>query len=362
MHRLTLTALNQQSVIEEAMAVLKQGGLVIYPTETCYGIGADATNQEAIDRLFRYKTKRADKPFSVAVTDQQMAEQYVEVNATAQNIYSHFLPGPITVISKGKHKLAAGVESSMGTQGIRIPDYPFVLELLRQYGRPITATSANASYKKTPYTIEDVLENISEKQKELVGLIIDAGQLPKRKPSTVVDTTLDSVHIVREGSLQLQHQQEFVAHSLNETEQFVEKIFSTVEPQVGQKTVVVLLQGELGAGKTHFTKFLAKKLGVTDVVVSPTFTICREYKGRVGTTPITLQHMDTYRMYEPNEIDALRPAEIFKAPNVVVIEWANKVSDYIQPYLGNAVVVQIRITATDEHTRQFEYDIVNRAI
>ncbi len=166
MQRLKLEKNNSAKLIEQAVTVLKNGGLMIYPTETCYGIGADATNQAAIKKLLDYKTKRNDKPISVAVSDKKMAAKYVHINKTADNIYDNFLPGPITVVSKSKHVLAQGVESSMGTQGIRIPDHAFILELLKVYKKPITATSANASYKKTPYTIADVLNNISEKQKK----------------------------------------------------------------------------------------------------------------------------------------------------------------------------------------------------
>ncbi|MBI2410897.1 MAG: threonylcarbamoyl-AMP synthase [Candidatus Kerfeldbacteria bacterium] len=357
MQRVKLTKYNQKKVIAEAITVLKEGGLVIYPTETCYGIGADSTNQEAIDKLLTYKTKRQDKPISVAVTDAKMAAKYVHINKTAKNIYDNFLPGPITVVSKSKHKFARGVESSQGTQGIRIPDHSFVLNLVRAFKKPITATSANASYKKTPYTINDIFSNLSTKQKKMVGLIIDAGRLPKRKPSTIVDTTLDTVHILREGGLDLPYPKLFIAHALEDTEQFVEQLYEKLGTRLGKKTVVFLLQGDLGAGKTYFTKYLAKKLGVKDVVVSPTFTICCEYKGRIGRKPITLQHIDTYRLYAPSEIDALQPKEIFRAPNVVVIEWANKVSEYIEPYLRSAVVIKIRIAAPDEQTRHFEYEI-----
>ncbi len=358
MERIFLSEKNQKEVIQKALAVLKKGGLVIYPTETCYGIGADATNSMAIEKLFAYKTKRKDKPFSIAVTDKKMAEKYVYINKTAKNIYDNFLPGPITVISKGKHKVADGVESSMGTQGIRVPNYPLVRELLAQYKKPITATSANVSYKKTPYTISDVLNNTSKKQQALVDLIIDAGRLPKRKPSTIVDTTLDNIYILREGSLEFGNKHVFVAEGVDQTGEFVEKLYEKLSKYFGKKTVVFLLQGELGAGKTYFTKYLAKKLAVKNMIVSPTFGLCNEYKGRVNKKPITLNHMDTYRMYEASEIDDLQPQELFRSPNVVVIEWANKVKDHIEKYLRAAVVVKIQIIVLSENTRRFEYEIM----
>lgn len=357
MTTIRLTKNNSKEVIDRAIEVLQSGGLVIYPTETCYGIGADATNSLAINTLLAYKTKRKDKPFSVAVTDKKMAAKYVYINKTAKNIYDNFLPGPITIISKGKHKLAPGVESSMGTQGIRVPKYPLVLELVQKYKKPITATSANASYKKIPYTITDVLNNISKKQKSLVGLIIDAGRLPKRKPSTIVDTTLDNIYILRDGSLEFDSPHAFLAEGVEKTGAFVDELYEKLRKYMGKKNIVFLLQGELGAGKTYFTKYLAKKLGIKNMVVSPTFTLCNEYTGRVNKKPVILNHMDTYRMYDASEIDDLRPQELFRSPNIVVIEWANKVVDYIQKYVQKSVVVKIKITVVGENTRRFEYEI-----
>ncbi len=352
-----LTTTNHQAVIDAAIAVLRQGGLLIYPTETCYGIGADATNQAAIDKLLRYKTKRADKPLSVAVSGLSMAEQYVEIGPTARNLYEHFLPGPITVVSPSKQRLAQGVGSSQGTQGIRVPAYPLVLELVEQFGAPITATSANASYKKTPYTIADVLNNTSHRQQALVDLIIDAGTLPTRKPSTIVDTTLDHMSIIRQGDLELPGAQVLIAYSLADTEQFAQHLCTQLASAIGKHTIVFLLNGAMGAGKTHLSKFLAQQFGVRDVVTSPTFTICQEYNGQVDASALKFYHLDTYRLQKPSEIDGLRPQEIFQAPHIVVIEWANNVREHIQQYLTGAVVVQITITSPDQDTRRFEYTI-----
>ncbi|MCX6704377.1 MAG: L-threonylcarbamoyladenylate synthase, partial [Candidatus Woesebacteria bacterium] len=134
---------NDKNAVRVATEILKSGGLVIYPTETLYGIGADATNPKAIQKLTKYKNRPFGKPYSIAVTDQKMAEEYVELNTSAKNLYKEFLPGPLTIISKGKHKVAHGVESEDGTLGIRIPDFKLVMDIVKKLGKPITATSAN---------------------------------------------------------------------------------------------------------------------------------------------------------------------------------------------------------------------------
>ena len=123
----------KENIIKEAIRVLESGGLIIFPTETCYGLGADATNPQAIKKLFQYKSRREGKPLSIAVSDPEMAKNYVEINELAENIYQNYLPGPITVISKSLKKTAPGVDSEYGTLGIRWPDYPLVLEIIKKF-------------------------------------------------------------------------------------------------------------------------------------------------------------------------------------------------------------------------------------
>src|SRR5258708_5864385 len=152
MQHLDLKQTPIENVITQTIAVLRSGGLVIFPTETTYGAGVLATNQVAVDKLLAFKSRREGKPLSIAVTDEEMANRYVEVNESAHRLYERFLPGPVTVISRGRGVVAHGVESEFGTLGVRIPDYALVLELVKQLGEPITATSANASGAKRPYT------------------------------------------------------------------------------------------------------------------------------------------------------------------------------------------------------------------
>ena len=110
--------------IASAVKILQAGGLIIFPTETCYGAGVDATNPQAVNKLLAYKTRREGKPLSIAVTDKTMASKYVKLNTTAVNLYTKFLPGPLTIVSRARHQVATGIESETGTLAIRIPDYP----------------------------------------------------------------------------------------------------------------------------------------------------------------------------------------------------------------------------------------------
>ena len=343
-----------QDCLAQAVKTLREGGLVIYPTETCYGIGADATNQSAIDRLLKYKHKRHDKPLSIAVADERMAEMYVELNDQARRAYTHYLPGPVTVVSNSRGLLANGVASSLGTQGVRIPAYPFVIDMVRALDKPITATSANASYKKTPYSIDDVLAHTSKRQQELVALAIDAGTLPKRKPSTVIDTTLDAVYIMRKGNIDIPGQRAYLSHSLLDTDRFAQQLLQELEHAIGTRPVYFLLNGDLGAGKTHLTKSIAHAVGITDLITSPTYTLCHEY--RLSNTAM-LYHIDAYRLQHADDVHDLGLSHALKGPNIFVIEWADRIRSALKTTLATAVVVDVHIEVINSTTRRFAYTI-----
>lgn len=329
-----------ENSVKIAIEVLASGGLVVYPTETVYGIGADATNKKAIEKLTRYKNRPLGKPYSIAVTNETMASDYVELNSTARNLYHEFLPGPLTIISKGKHKVVAGVESENGTLGIRIPDYKLVLDIVRRFGKPITSTSANASYKKRPYKVSDILENISGKQKSLIDLVIDAGELPKNEPSTVVDTTLDDETILRQGEIKFNKENEILSRGEESTQNLAKEIWQKYEEYFGKRTIIFALEGEMGTGKTQFTKGLSKAMGINELVTSPTFAIENEYT----EGDKKLYHFDTWRLENSNEMKELGFEGLVKSKSVISIEWAEKVTDLIREFDDEAIIIWIKIS------------------
>lgn len=327
--------------IAKIIEILTSGGLVIYPTETVYGIGADATNPEAIKKLTAYKNRPFGKPYSIAVTDQKMAEEYVELNDTARNLYSKFLPGPLTIISKGKHNVAPGVEAEDGTLGIRIPAYPKVIELVKKFGRPITSTSANASYKKRPYKISDILDNISARQKGLIDLIIDAGELPPNDPSTVVDTTLDDPVTLRQGEIKFSEKNEVLSKNEEATQNLAKELWQKYQIHKGKRATVFALQGEMGAGKTIFTKGLARAMGITELVTSPTYNLLNNYT--LNASHYSLTHIDAWRMENPDELRSLDFESLIKNKHVVAIEWAERVADVIREFDDEAIIIWVKI-------------------
>ena len=353
---MTMIILNSQTTSKEeligtACRILASGGLVIYPTETVYGIGADATNQAAVDKLLQYKARREGKPLSIAVADTHMANQYVVVNDEARKIYETFLPGPITVVSESKNKLAHGVASERNTLGIRIPDYPLIREMVYAYDKPITASSANASYKKRPYTVSDILDNISEKQKSLIDLIIDAGQLPPNEPSTVIDTTLTQPTVLRQGDLKLSDAITVTTDSEAATQELGEKLVSTYRSYLNERALIFALVGEMGAGKTQLSKGIARALGVTNSVTSPTFTLSREYAFTYGETANEFVHIDTWRLFDSQEFLDLGFAKMIDSNSVFSIEWADKITDVLQQYSGEAKIIWVKLEY-GEHENQ----------
>ena len=336
------------NVVEKAVEVLANGGIVVYPTETLYGVGADATNPKAVKKLSEYKNRPLGKPYSIAVSDIKMAEKYVELNETAKNLYEEFLPGPLTIISKGKHKVSPGIESEEGNLGIRIPDYKLVTDITRELGRPITSTSANASYKKRPYKISDILKNLSQKQKDLIDLIIDAGTLPKNDPSTVVDTTLDDPITLRQGEIKFTQDNQILSTSEENTQNLAKEIWQKYESHSGKRAIVFALEGEMGAGKTQFTKGLARAMGIAELITSPTFALENEYiEGQKK-----LFHFDAWRLEKPDELIALGFPELIKNKSVISIEWAERVADTIREYDDEAIVIWIKIEYAKEDNQR----------
>lgn len=331
----------QNTSIDSVVKTLESGGLVIMPTETVYGAFVDATNKKAIEKLTKFKSRPFGKPYSVAVADQEMASKYVFLNKTAKRLYKNFLPGPLTIISKGKHKVAEGVESESGTLGIRIPNHKFILDVVRKFNKPITATSANPSYKKRPYSVNDILNNISSRQRKCIDLIIDAGELPKNEPSTVIDTTSEDLTILRQGDIKFSRKNEVLSRSPENTQNIAKEIWQKYEQYLGSRSIVFALEGEMGSGKTIFTKGLAKAVGIKETITSPTYDLEHIYhinKKRV------FAHIDTWRMQDPEELDDLGFDKRILDKSIIVLEWADKVHSKIRKYAEDALVIWVKIS------------------
>lgn len=331
------------SAIDVTVKALQKGKLVFMATETVYIAAVDATNKKAVKKLVSFKNRPFGKPFSVGVTDINMAEKYVVLNETARNLYKRFLPGPVTVVSTGRHVVADGVEAENGTLGIRIPDYSFFQKVCKIFGKPITATSANASYQRRPYKLNDILDNISEKQKSLIDLMVDAGELPHNEPSTVIDTTLDDEAVIlRQGDIKLKDKNEVLSRSEENTQNVAKELWQKYEDYHGKRPIIYALEGQMGAGKTQFVKGLAKAMGVGEDISSPSYDLLIDYVSK--KTKDKLIHIDTWRMIDPNkELEGLDIKSLINDNSILAIEWADRSIEAIKKYVDDAIILWVKI-------------------
>lgn len=185
--------------VTRVVSVLNSGGVVVLPTETVYTLAADATNENAVKKVFEIKGRDYKKPIHVVVSSLEQAEKYVEIDKNARLLAQKFLPGPLTlVLPKKPVKTPELLTSGLPTLGIRIPDLPLNVIVAKKLGRPYTTTSANISGGPNPYSIEEVLSQIPEKR---IDLLVDIGPLPHLLPSTLLDTTQSPPKILRQGPI-----------------------------------------------------------------------------------------------------------------------------------------------------------------
>ncbi|HOA09397.1 MAG: threonylcarbamoyl-AMP synthase [Bacteroidales bacterium] len=183
--------------IERAVEVLKRGGVIIYPTDTVYGIGCDITNTKAVERIIKIKgMKPKEANFSFICHDLSHIADFARVDNSTFRLMKKNLPGPFTFILPGLNRVPDYFLSRRKTVGIRIPNHPIPVEIVRQLGNPILTTSLKDSDEVIEYTTDPEL--IFENYQNLVDLVIDGGA-GNNIPSTVVDCTGDEPAIIREG-------------------------------------------------------------------------------------------------------------------------------------------------------------------
>lgn len=356
---------NHKNVLRKAAQTIKAGGLVVYPSDTVYILAVDPTNQNAVEKLLVFKNRWTGKAISVAVVDQKMAEKYVDLNELAKSIYKNLLPGPFTIISAGKHEVTRGIEAEDGTLGVRIPDNKHIYDLVKILGKPITATSANLSGRTPNYSIPSFLRPLSKKKKEMIDLVVDAGKLPRNKPSTVIDVTEPEIKILRRGDLIVGNYETLISKSEKETEKIAEFLIKKVLSKKEDKPVVFLLSGDLGTGKTVFSRSVGKYLGIKEKITSPTFVIYNEYKlvkskkFKVESKKLNkFLHFDLYRITNDFEFEEIKFFDLFKPDTIACIEWPENMGEENLEKLKQIVDVKsINFEYLDKNTRQIKYKI-----
>jgi L-threonylcarbamoyladenylate synthase len=183
--------------------MLKEGKALVLPTDTAYGLCANALDERAVERIFKIKERLKSKPLSVMVRDIGMAKTISYIQDREEKILKRYLPGPFTFVLQKKKVVPDILTAGQNSIGIRIPDNKVVKKIMEKVDFPLTATSANVSDELPPYSVGEVLEQYKSK-KEKPDLIVGVGRLPKVKPSTVVDLTCDPPRVLREGPVKFE--------------------------------------------------------------------------------------------------------------------------------------------------------------
>ncbi len=187
---------NLPSLLDRAVERLRAGGLVAYPTDTVYGLGAAAGHDEAVRRLFEAKSRNLDKPLPLLLASASQVELVaVDVPPVARRLMATFWPGGLTLVLRKAPSYHSLALAGGDTVAVRVPDHPVPRELVERLGQPITGTSANRSGAPSPLTATAVREQLGD----LVDLVIDGGRCPGGIESTVVDCTVDPPRLLREG-------------------------------------------------------------------------------------------------------------------------------------------------------------------
>lgn len=186
------------NLIDRAVAILRAGGLVAFPTETVYGLGADATNPAAVRRIFAAKGRPPTNPLIAHVADIDTARRYAaEWSDAAQTLAAVWWPGPLTLVVPKAASVVAEATAGRETVGLRSPDHPLALELLRAFGGPVAAPSANRSNRVSPTTADHVRVELGD----AVNLVLDGGPCRVGIESTVLDLTTAPPTILRPGGV-----------------------------------------------------------------------------------------------------------------------------------------------------------------
>jgi len=178
--------------LEEAKEFIKKDKVIVYPTETAYGIGGNALNKDVIDRVYDAKKRPRSKGLTVIVNSLEQAEKYAELSDAEKALVEEFMPGPLTLVAEKKDSVPDNLNDSFV---FRISSSPIARELASE--GPIVATSANISGEKTSYSVDDISEELLEK----VDFVLDKGRLPRGPTSTIAEIRDGEVFIHREGPI-----------------------------------------------------------------------------------------------------------------------------------------------------------------
>lgn len=187
-----------KKIIQQAAGIIKKGGIIIFPTETVYGLGADAFNSEAVKKIFSIKKRSLKKPLPVLIADIKDLKRLVKnISLSAEILLKKFWPGPLTLVLKKKKSAPDEITAGGSTIAVRMPSNKIALALIKASRTVLVGTSANISGQASAKTVKEISEELRMK----VDLILDAGACKIGLVSTIVDLSGRNLRILREGSI-----------------------------------------------------------------------------------------------------------------------------------------------------------------
>ena len=184
--------------LSDAVGALNRGEVIVFPTETLYGLGADALNFAAVEKVFQLKGRDPTNPFPVIVSDRAMLDWLVtETSPLAEKLMAHFWPGPLTLVLPARADIPPQLVNATGGIGVRISSQPIATEIVRALDRPLTATSANPSGQAGARTIAQAKDYFSGE----IDIFVDGGELPSITGSTVAEVMASKIKIIRAGEI-----------------------------------------------------------------------------------------------------------------------------------------------------------------
>ena len=303
----------QQKAIDDkifsAAKILREGGLLAIPTETVYGLGANALDAEAVRRIFEAKGRPQDNPLIIHVTGQQWLARYCEdVPPLAYVLARKFWPGPLTMILKRKPIIPDQTTAGLDTVGVRCPNHPVTLAIIREAGVPIAAPSANTSGRPSCTTAQDVLEDMDGK----IAGVVDGGPCAVGVESTILDLTCDPPRLLRPGGLPLE-----------ELERLIGKI------EVDKAVTGMLGEGEKPRAPGMKYRHYAPKAPVTVVTGAPEKS-AQIITQRVGPTSGVICFDEYAHLFPQQVVQTLGPASDKQTQ-------AQRVFDALRSFDGSAV-------------------------
>ena len=182
--------------IDKAVAILKKGGVIAFPTETFYGLGTDARDEAAIDKIFGIKGRDFKNPILVVIGDRGHLDAFAaDIPGNARRLMDRFWPGPLTIVFRAATSVSPKLTAGSGKIGMRLTSHPIAMEISKRLGGPVTATSANLSGAPECSTAVEVLSQLEGR----IDGVVDGEQTPGGKGSTIVDATVSPVKVLREG-------------------------------------------------------------------------------------------------------------------------------------------------------------------